>query len=150
MRESAFGSPRSIEYKYGIFMYVHTSGTFELSDHLSDNFQKNGFSCAFCTAHIFEALFWKNATPSVGKDVILHICAKGFVLKTRTTEIHNFPGRKFASNFDSYRHCLLRLKIGGPRKCWLHSGGGLQTIRFSQKCILRCFYKTTLSNRQKR
>ena len=65
------------------------------------------FVCLLYCTHFWSAFLKKCPPPSVGKDVILHICAKGFVLKTRTTENPNFPGRKFASNFDSYRHCLL-------------------------------------------
>jgi len=80
-----FGSRKSIECIHKVFIYVYTPGTFELSDYLSDFFEKNKNVCAFCTAHIFEALFVIYADPSVGKHVILHICAKRFALKTRTT-----------------------------------------------------------------
>ncbi len=74
---------------------MHTSGTSQLSDYLSDFFEKNKNVCAFCTAHIFEALFVIYADPSVGKHVILHICAKGFVLKMPGTKFTPVPGRDF-------------------------------------------------------
>ncbi len=83
--------------------YVHPKGT----EKIFGNFRKKRiFVCLLYCTHFWSAFLKKSPPPpSVGKDVILHICAKGFVLKTRTTETPNFPGRKFV---DSYRHCLLR------------------------------------------
>ncbi len=40
MGGSAFGSQRPIDCRYKIFIFVHTSGTFQLSDHLSGVFRK--------------------------------------------------------------------------------------------------------------
>ena len=70
MGRSAFGGQRSKDYKYKLFIFVHTSGTFQLSDYLSDFFEKNKNVCAFCTAHIFEALFWKNNFGHVKVDCL--------------------------------------------------------------------------------
>ncbi len=70
MGRSAFAGQRSKYYKYKLFIFVHTSGTFQLSDYLSDFFEKNKNVCAFCTAHIFEALFWKNNFGHVKVDCL--------------------------------------------------------------------------------